>query len=192
MKKLFKGCLTIIVALVVIGVIVAIVSGGGDDTATNNSGSNSGSTEKKADDKEVENAKIGEEASTDDVAFTVNNAESVDTIKDPDGFMEPVTTSEQFIKLDVKIANNQKEAITTDASFFKLVTAEGTEYNPKNDGDIMMVMSDKTLFLEEINPGLSKEGVVVFEIPADVSMEDLTLQASAGFWGTKQVNIDLK
>ncbi|MBA2176039.1 DUF4352 domain-containing protein [Halobacillus locisalis] len=202
MKKLFKGCMTAIVAVIALGIIISLVSGGGDDTASTSTStedttaSEQTNSESEAETEEaVENAKIGEAATIDDIAFTVNEARSTQEIDDPDGneFIEPVTTTEQFIVIDASIKNGKQEAITMDSNFFRLLTDDGTTYEPKNDGDLIMVVpTEKMLFLEEINPGLTREGLVVFEVPAGVAMESLTLEVDAGFFGTKSVQIDLQ
>ena len=206
MGKFFKGCLTIVGAVVVLGIIIGIFAGGGDDTADEGqtvekndteqteSKDNASGDEKKEEAK-VEKAQIGDTATIDDISFTVTNANSTQEIDDADGneFIDPVTTSNQFIVLDATIKNGKSEAITMDASFFKLNTEDGTTYEPKQDGDLMMVIpSEKFLFLEQINPGLSKDGMVVFEVPSDIKMENLTLNVDAGFWGTKSASIELK
>ena len=202
MKKLFKGCMTAIVAVIALGIIISLVSGGGDDTASTSTSiedttaSEQTNSQSEAETEEaVENAKIGEAATIDDIAFTVNEARSTQEINDPDGneFIEPVTTTEQFIVINASIKNGKQEAITMDSNFFRLLTDDGTTYEPKNDGDLIMVVpTEKMLFLEEINPGLTREGLAVFEIPAGVSMESLTLEVDAGFFGTKSVQIDLQ
>ncbi len=192
---MFKGCLTLIGGLVVIGIIIAAVSGGEDSTTTTTSSQDDGETkqEETKSSEETKTIGIGETATIEDIGFTVQNAESTTTIEADNEYTEPVTTDNQFIVLDVTINNGQNEAITTDSSFFTLVTEDGTEYSPKNDGDLIMVIpNEKMLFLEEINPGLKKDGIVVFEVGSDVTMEELTLKANAGFWGTKSVNINLK
>ncbi|WP_084599530.1 DUF4352 domain-containing protein [Pontibacillus chungwhensis] len=192
MKKLFSGCLTIIGAIVVIGIIIAVATGGDDSTTTSTEGTSNDQPKEKTKEEQTETIGIGETATIDDIGFTVTNAESKTTIEGSDEYTEPVTTDNQFIVLDVTINNGKSEAITTDSEFFTLVSNDGTEYSPKNDGDLMMVIpTDKMLFFEEINPGLKKEGMIVFEVGSDVQMSDLTLKADAGFWGTKSVNINL-
>lgn len=181
----------------VIGIIIAVATGGDDSTETSSGNESSGQESSKAKEEtkeeQTETIGIGETATIDDIGFTVNNAESKTTIEPDNEYAEPVTTNNQFIVLDVTINNGKSEAITTDSNFFTLVSEDGTEYSPKNDGDLITVIpNDKMLFLEEINPGLKKNGIIVFEVGSDVDMSGLTLKANAGFWGTKSVNINLK
>ena len=213
MKKLLKGLLIAFGIFVALIIVVALVAG--DEETTEPTPTESANDEQKADEtvEEPEEAEpevveepeepieeeaqksvgIGETATIEDIGFTVLKANSTQTIDSDNQFIDPVITDNQFIVLDVAINNGQSEPIMTDSNFFSLVAADGTEYSPKNDGELIMVMpSEKMLFLEEINPGLKKEGMIVFEVGTDIDMSELTLKANAGFWGTKSVNIDLK
>lgn len=193
MKKFFKfGCLGIIL-LIVLGIIIGIVGGGDEETTNTNSTEQKEevkSEESKQEEKKV--AGIGETATVADVGFTVQNVEETNEIDSGNEFIENATTDGKFIIADIKIDNGQKEALTIDSSFFKIITADGTEYEPVTDGTVFMAMSQEDdFFLQQINPGLSKAGKVVFEVPADLDLATSTLYCQTGFFGTESIEIKL-
>ncbi|NLO98589.1 MAG: DUF4352 domain-containing protein [Peptococcaceae bacterium] len=87
------------------------------------------------------------------------------------------TTENQFLIIKVKVTNNDKETRTIDTSLFKLLDSEGKEYSAMADADLY-VNEGNGFFLAQVNPGTSKSGFVVFEIPENVS--GLKLQVSSG------------
>ncbi|MFC4559747.1 DUF4352 domain-containing protein [Virgibacillus kekensis] len=204
MKKLFTGCLTAIGALVVLGIVIALFSGGDDspDTASGNSGKadqeqTSDNNQQENDKSETENVKkasVGETATVADVGFKVENVKTTSEIDSGNEFVENATTSGKFVILDVAVKNDQKEPLTVDSSYFKIKSSDGTTYEPITDGAVMMAMGDNMgdFFLTQINPGLSKSGKVVFEVPKDLKLEGSVLHCQTGFFGTESIEISLK
>lgn len=199
--------------LIAIIVVISIATGGGEEeTATEGTTENTSSTEKKEEtpEKEVEKEEetpkeepekeevkavgIGEKATIADVTFTVNGVEESNEIKSGNEFIENATTEGKFIIVDVKIENSQKEALTINSNFFKIKTDDETEYEAVTDGEVIMAMGDDMgdFFLEQINPGLSKSGKVVFEVPADLDLSKAVLYCQTGFFGTESIEIRLK
>lgn len=190
----------LVVLLIII--ISASSSGGGSkpaatkthaDTTTQNS-TKKNSTKKSTQPKKKTQAKtigVGQPAKIDNVSFTVNKVTTQKQIK---GDLQTAKASGKFVILDVSVKNNKKKSITIDSSFFKINTSDGTSYDASSDGDVMMAMgSDMTDFLmKQINPGLKKSGKIVFDVPANLDLSKAVLHCSAGFWGTKTVDIKLK
>lgn len=198
MKKMFKGCLTLIGAIVVIGILIAIFTSGGDESSTNDSGNEkaSDSSETTNDEKkeeEVKTVSVGETATVADVGFTVSNVKTTEVIDPGNQFVDPAKASGKFVIMDVKIDNGQKEALTIDSSFFKIKTADGTKYEPSTSTDVTMAMDlDSSFFLTQINPGLSKSGTIVFDVPKDLDLSKAVLYCQTGFFGTESIEITLK
>ncbi|WP_235001638.1 DUF4352 domain-containing protein [Halobacillus sp. Marseille-P3879] len=143
------------------------------------------------DEEEVKNVGVGEGAEIANTTFTVNDVEETSEIDSGNEFIENATTDGKYVIADVTIQNDKDESLTIDSSFFS-ISADGAEYDPVTDGDVIMAMSEEDdFFLEQINPGLSKSGKVVFEVSADVELADTTLHAQTGFFGTESIEIDL-
>lgn len=181
MKKFFKiGCLGFI-GLIVLAIIIGLAFGD-DEKGTE---SQSDGTSKK--EKKVESVGIGEDLKVGNVVFTVNEISTTNEIKDASGYIsyKPEAEGAEFFVVNVTVKNEGKEAITTDSSFFKLIN-DDVEYSPST-----ILLSDSKFFLYEgINPGLAKEGNILFEIPEGLS--DLTLNVQTGVFGTEQGKINLK
>jgi len=91
------------------------------------------------------------------------------------------TTENEYLSIKVKVTNNDKEARTIDTNLFKLKDAEGKEYSAMGEADIY-VNTDNSFFLAQVNPGTSKSGYIVFEIPKN--LKGLKLQVSSGLGWT--------
>jgi len=150
-------------------------------------------TESEEESDEVETAKIGEPATIADVTFTVNGVEETSEISSGNEFIDDVTTSGKFVILDITVENGKSESITIDSNYFKVITGDGTEYEPNSSGDVVMALGDEAtdFFLEQINPNLDKTGKVVFEVSDDVNLDESVLHAQTGFFGTESIEISL-
>lgn len=68
---------------------------------------------------------------------------------------------------------------------------EDTEYEPSTDGSTAIEMSGgETLFLKQCQPGISTNGILVFEVPDKERTYHLLV--TGGFWSGKTENIVLK
>ncbi len=192
-KPFYKKWWVWVLAVIIIG---SIATGGGEDSAEpanadpasevkadDSTKKDAGKKEKK---EEPKTAGIGETATVADVGFTVEAAEETNEIDSGNEFVENAKTDGKFVILDVKIDNGKKEALTINSSFFK-IKAGDVEYEPNTDGKVMMAMGDDMgdFFLEQINPGLSKSGKVVFELPADVDLSKKLLHCQTGAFGIR-------
>ena len=91
----------------------------------------------------------------------------------------------KFIIVTVAIFNNQKDAITIDASRFKLIDKEGREYVSSSKGLVGLSLENKNAnsFLEQLNPNMSMESIIVFDMPPNVRAKEYDLVTSGGFTG---------
>ena len=92
------------------------------------------------------------------VAFSVTNVENLKSIGD--GYFE-VTTEYNFAVVTIKIFNNGTEPY--DVNGLKFVLMQGdTEY--EYDSDAVIALEDP-LYLDTVNPGITKEYTIVYETP---------------------------
>lgn len=110
----------------------------------------------------------------------------VDTAKSvgSDFFVEEAAGGAKFVLVTVYVTNKQKEAVTLDTSFFTLVV-DGTEYEYSIEAANAMELSDQTesLFLKQLNPGLSVVATIPFEVPESLNLDRAELQFRAGLFG---------
>ncbi len=200
-KPIYKKWWVWLLAVIVIG---AALGGGGDDGTNDGVVDNKqpvaeeASTEPEESnapkvEEEIVEVGIGTPATIADVSFTVNSVEETKKISSGNEFIDDVETEGKFLIIDITIKNDKKEAITINSSYFKLITSDNVEYDPNTDGAVMMAMMDEDdFFLQQVNPGLSKTGKVIFEVGADLELNSLILRGQTGFWGTETVEISLK
>ncbi|MCQ9281968.1 DUF4352 domain-containing protein [Priestia aryabhattai] len=185
MKKFFKmGCLGFI-ALIAIIVIISIVASGGDDSSDKTSGSNS-SNKKQESKKEYT---VGQDVQIGNLAYNVVSTEEKTELSSVLGNKK---TDGKYIVVDLKVTNHEKKARMMDSSMLRIVTEDGTEYNPDAELDSYVNEDGLGFFLQEINPNMSKEGKAVFEIPADVKEYQLQVSSGLGWSGGDYQTIKLK
>lgn len=181
MKKILKWG---VIAIVVI-VIISAISGGGKNSTTS---SNSGSSNKTENKKEVVVAKIGEEVTANDLAFTVTDITKAKSLgnsytkKDAQGTFNIVTLT---------IKNTGKETVTIDSSMMKIVDSQGRKFDRSIEGQTAKGLSQGKvdLFLQQVQPGLSVTGDLVFDLPDDAI--DLKLLVKGSMFGTeKQISLN--
>lgn len=90
----------------------------------------------------------------------------------------------KFCMISVNVKNIGKEAQMFDGSSQKATDAKGTEFS--NDGAAEMYANEDTsTFLNEINPGNSSKGHLVFDVPKSTKLTGLELHDSPFSGGVK-------
>jgi hypothetical protein len=86
-----------------------------------------------------------------------------------------------FIFVTVGISNQQTTQITMSNSLFEIVDEDGNVYSSSSKS--MEVDKGSDLFLAGINPGVSKQGVVVFDVSPAIVKQRLKLRFRGGMTG---------
>ncbi|TWI55268.1 DUF4352 domain-containing protein [Halalkalibacter nanhaiisediminis] len=189
MKKVFKfGCLPIVGLFILIAIVGSFM--GGDDTTTTTSAPTDETEEsinEPTEEEVTETVGIGETLELGEARFTVHGIETGVT-EVGNQYLNKSTTG-QFVLVDLTFLNEGTEAVMTDTSFFKLLSGDRTF---DADGEASMYANDErsSFFLESVNPGMDRRGIVVFETPADAS--DFILEVQTGFWGSEKAQIVLE
>lgn len=133
--------------------------------------------------KQEQPAQLSNTGVSSNVQITVEGMDTKDQVGDPD--MGPTKAQGVFKIVKLKISNNQKDAITCDTNSFKLVDSQGREFSASSEAQTALAMAnggnDLGFFLKQINPGITIEGVVPFDIPKDAT--GLVLKAHGGMMG---------
>ena len=183
---------------IVFGIFIAIgvIGSMGSDEETSGTDTETTAEEKTDKKDKKEEAKvyqIGDLVETGKLAYKVTNAESKSELKSDNEFIESATTTGQFILIDIEAFNNDKDARMIDSSMFKILDDQSREFNPSSDSEVMMVVDGAMdFFLQDINPGLSKTGQLVFELPADAKSYSLQVSSGFGWSGGEYETIKLK
>ncbi|ADE87507.1 structure protein [Deep-sea thermophilic phage D6E] len=185
-KPFYKRWWVWVLAVIIVG---AIASGGGEDSEpVSTEPKKETKTEAKKEEKKETIAKIGQPLKVGDVTFTVYGTSTAKSVG-PEGMGQKAQGT--YLIIDVGVKNDGKEALTTDASFFKL-KAGGKEYEADATADVYVNEAGGGFFLQKVNPGIENKGKIVFDVPADVAnSKDVILNVQTGFFGTEQGQIQL-
>lgn len=168
--------LTTLAVLVVLGVISSASSGGSSNTTA--PVASSANTTPVAAKPTV--PVLSKEGVSSDVKISVKSFTSATSVGDvkPQGI---------FKLVKINVANEQKDAITVTNGSFKLIDDKGREFSSSSSVDNELIFSDKNPIKrfpsDDVNPGMSAEGTVVFDVPKDAT--GFTLQATGGIMGDK-------
>lgn len=198
-KPLLKRWWVWAIIIVVLMMIISNLAGGGDDpaetaatstssdssTAAKDEATSADKTEKKADEaKKPEEAK--KPAEKDEAAYGLGDAVAADgweitVSKVKDGVStvgnEFLNTKAQgqFVKVNLSVKNTKSEPKLFFEDNIKLSDKEGNTYSSDSEAGIY-ADEDSILFLEEINPGNTAKGVLIFDVPEDVTPERLVFE----------------
>lgn len=169
----------VIIALVVVIVLILLSRGcgGGADTSSSSSPAEqkvdtSEEVEQKEGPKEEpeeESAGIGETVAVGDVEWTVTSARRANQLSQQ-GIPPEFAKTEQgdFVIVDFDFTNNGSEAITLNTESLALVDSEGRESRPNSEA-FLYTPEERQIFLERVNPGVTKQGQAIFEVAPDAS-----------------------
>jgi len=149
--------------LLVIGFVacLALFAGGGEE-----GGSGSGeSRERKAQQAAVD---IGQPVHVGEVTWTVTNARQVSEIREKGFGQFGETKRGNFVIVEFNFTNNSSEAVTLDSASLSLIDSSGNE--SKVDPDYFSyVPTNKEIFLENVNPNVTRPGEVIFTVASGAS-----------------------
>lgn len=200
MKKFLKITAIIFGVLIAIGIIGSMgeddTSTAGDqasnETVTTVIDKNNNST-KETKKEEVKTYQISDTVKTGNLAYKVTNVTATNELKSDNQFIESATTSGQYIVIDLEVSNNDSKTRMIDSSMFKMYDDQNREFEPSSDTEVIMVVEGAMdFFLQDINPGLSKTGQLVFELPSDSSSYTLQVSSGYGWAGGDYESIKLK
>lgn len=167
--------LTVILGIVVLIIIAGAAGGGADTDTTNNSNESTESNASESDAAPV-TAKIGEAARDGKFEFTVTSFECGATTLGTNEYLQEDAQG-QFCVMAVTVKNIGNESQTFLSSDQKVLNAEGQEFS--NDTAAELAINDSDVWLNEINPGNTAKGKVVFDVPADTSIVKAMLHDSS-------------
>ena len=157
------GCLLLLFLLLVgFAGCLAAFSGG-----ESGSGGGDNAGEPTPEDIREQAVPIGETVQAGDAAWTVTSATEATEIKSLEG-----KRTGNFVIVDLTFTNNSNEAMTADSNSLAVLDGKGRTFETDIDASVPMRLD---LFLEQVNPGLTREGRVVFEVAPDA--EQLILRA---------------
>lgn len=129
--------------------------------------------------------RIGESLEAGDVTWTVTNARQADQLNSQ--FLEPKQGN--FIIVDLAFTNNGSEPTTLSTQSISLLDSGGSESRPDPD-TFGYIEPNRNIFLEQVNPGVSREGEAIFSVAPDASGFTLQL-GDAQLFGGESAYVEL-
>lgn len=157
------GCLGLLVLLVVgFAGCAALLSssGGGDEGAAPEN--NYASISQDA-------APLGETVEVGDVAWTINNVQQSTELR-----ALGQRKRGNFVTINLTFINNGSEAVTLDSESLAIIDDQNRTHGTDTDASFY-VPTNRDLFLNQVNPGVTFQGTAIFNIAPDA--EGLILQA---------------
>lgn len=197
-KPFYKKVWFWVVVVIVFGVFGSM--GGEDEVAETNTEAASSETNVEATEstKEetapteeaepvVEAYGVGEEVKVGDVTYVVKDVQTATNVGGEYGENSKGT----YLVIDISVTNNGSEALMVSDDFFKLLN-DGKTYESDATAGIY-ANETNSFFLKSINPDLTMDGKVVFDV-SDAVIESTTkqLQVATGFWSTETELINLQ
>ncbi|MFA7301638.1 MAG: DUF4352 domain-containing protein [Candidatus Shapirobacteria bacterium] len=171
--------LTVILVLILTGIASSSGNKGGSSNSSNSNSS-------KAESNKVV-AKIGEAVTANDLSFTVTDITKAKSLGNSYTKKESQGT---FNVITLNIKNTGKETATIDSSMMKITDSQGRKFDRSIEGQTAKGLSQGKvdLFLQQVQPGLSVTGEIVFDLPDDAT--DLKLLVKGSMFGTeKQISL---
>ncbi len=181
--RLFVGCTGLIVLAVLFVGCLALIPGGGEQQPTDSGSEEAAKTQPGATKQNA--VSIGETVKAGPVEWNVIRASQETELKSSFAGRK----QGNFVIVDFNFTNGKDEAATLDSESFRLIDSQGREFEVDTDTYEYVPMG-KDIFLEQVNPGVSKEGRVIFTVAPDAS--GFTLQAGdTDMFVDKNAYIDL-
>lgn len=197
-KPLWKRWWFWVLAIVALFIVVG-VAGGSDDSTADDTAADSAEAATFADDTGDESAEGAGEAGAEDGEAAAEDADASGaeygigdavatgdweiTVSDvQDGVSEVgneflgTTAQGQFVLVEISVKNTGSSPSFFFDSDVKLKDDDGNTYSSDSEAAIYAASDNDVVLLEEINPGNTASGLIVFDVPADASPNVLEFQ----------------
>lgn len=179
------GCGGLVTLIIVIAVISAVVGGGGQSgQQADSQGGDGGNDSSSGGGEQQPPAAVGESLKIGETSWTATEATKQQQLSSSLG----ETKQGNFVVVNFQFTNNGSESVTLDSAMMTLIDGQGREFDVDTDS-LGFVPPDKDIFLNQVNPGVTEEGQVIFTTAPDA--QDFTLQVSEGMFGANTGKIEL-
>ena len=132
---------------------------------------------------------LGDAVQVGDASWVITSARKANELADPFG-VRPAKQG-TFIIADFQFTNEGNESKTLHQRALQLVDSSGRTSDPDTD-TFMYIPQERNIFLEQVNPGVTQEGQVIFTVASDASGLTLALKDTNIFRSVRnQAEVDL-
>lgn len=168
--------ISIFLGLIVVGMISSIF----------NSGNNSTSGDVVETENEAPIYNVRQSFMIDDMRYTITNVQTTKTLE---GFFSIKEAGGIFYIISITVENQGTEPREYFTPYFRIFDSQKREFSDDREAPSYASEYGKELFFEQLQPGLSKEGIIVFDLPTDAI--DLKLRVKNGVWGLSDAYVNL-
>ena len=186
-KRWWAITLFIIIGLTILGNLF-----GGNDSSPTPSNSNVQTNSQQqitTKTEEVKTYSIGDSIQAGDFTWKITKSSTATEIgEDLAGTFFGEKADGIFIILDVEVENTGKSAKYLMDSYLKLVDEQGREFSPNSVAAIYLKPQGSALMFEQVNPGITKKGKIVFDVPAGLKVANIRISSnlvSSSFYNVK-------
>lgn len=175
--------LTVILAIIVIGIAASAAGGGGKNTNNTAKSTNSSSTS-NSNAKTSTTAKIGETARDGKFEFVIKSIKCGEPSVTAAGGYLSKTAQGQYCLIAISVKNIGDKQQLFMESDQKLLNANNVEYSADSTATLYN-SNNSDVFVNQINPGNTVEGTIVYDIPKDQTPVTAELHDSSFSNGVK-------
>ncbi|WP_119070425.1 DUF4352 domain-containing protein [Rubrobacter indicoceani] len=166
-KWIFIGCSgVLLLGFLIAGctAFVAVLDGGSDSGGQAADGG--------GDEAAPQAVPVGQNLDVGEVSWVVNGAEETTSLQSQFGELGE-NREGSFVVVDFTFTNNGSEAVTLDTVSMALVDGQDRRFEADPDA-FEFIEEGRNIFLEQVNPGVSREGTAIFTVSPDAG--DFTLE----------------
>lgn len=178
-----------IAIFIFIGLIILSRLFGGNDTSTEKGNADEGNNApvQKQEEKVYQ---LGEEIQAGDFTWKIMGASTAKEIgQDLAGTFLGETADGIFVIVDVEVSNTANSAKYLTNSYVKLIDEQGREFSPDTVAAFYLKPEGSALIFEQINPGITKKGKMVYDVPEGTNNFNVKITSSQ--LNTKVYNVKL-
>ena len=165
MKK-HRKLISLLSPLIILFILACICSGTG--TSEKKSGSTAAEEEKNTPSSRQIIGEVGEDVIIKDMRWKILEVKDLgNTLKSDNQFTEDLTTSGKFIMVRFEYENQGKKMKSL--STVNIIDNKDREYTPSSDAYSFISDKERIILLENINPGIIKIGVAIFDVAPDAN-----------------------
>lgn len=166
-------------SILILSILGLVLLTSGCMSTTDNPESSNDSTpssDSEVNDLESRTHSIGDTFEVDNIEYQVSDYETRDAVGDNQ--FNRVQADGEFIIVEIDLTNTGQESRQITDTHLKLVDSQDRSYSV--DSDTIVSVEDSLTF-EQLDPGLSKSGTLVYDAPADQEGRQLEVSPAGTF-----------
>ena len=164
---------------IILGISILANLFGGNNSSTINNNLQTTTPEQVTAKQEVKTYSLGDEIQAGDFKWKITKVSTTKEIgQDVMGTFFGEKADGLFVVLDVEVENTANSAQYLTDSYIKLVDSQSREFSPNTVAAIYLKPEGSALMFEQVNPGITKKGKIVYDVPENVKNFNVKITSS--------------